>query len=196
MFLVFQIASLICLAAGVRLQFTGHKFSTWVVVLSFAFNLASLYIWRSEIAFATAVLTGGSVFCAFLIPKRIFALCIAVSAVTVLTSVAAAYLILKEEQEAIQYVRKSLSDPDNAQFRNIRSTKWYFAKDIVCGEVNSKNVLGGYSGYEYFIYSQQHVLLASDRMNLEFESSDGNLTRSCIKNVYRMMGKEIPSLLK
>lgn len=46
-------------------------------------------------------------------------------------------------------VIKDLKDPESAQFRNVR------IKDHqVCGEVNAKNALGGYTGFERFSYSK------------------------------------------
>ncbi len=53
------------------------------------------------------------------------------------------------ERQVIERVKARLTDPDSAQFRNVheieRKGGW-----IVCGEVNSKNRLGGYVGFKKF----------------------------------------------
>lgn len=51
-------------------------------------------------------------------------------------------------------VRYSLIDPDSASFRNIRADDLTLADGTnyrrVCGEVNSRNRMGGYSGFSTF----------------------------------------------
>lgn len=48
-------------------------------------------------------------------------------------------------------VRAELKDPDSAQFRNERLVNgWTVKTSILCGEVNAKNELGGYSGFKLF----------------------------------------------
>jgi hypothetical protein len=55
----------------------------------------------------------------------------------------------KEVSEAKDIVRAKLRDASSAQFRNVRET----AGGTVCGEVNSKNAYGAYTGFEpFFIY--------------------------------------------
>jgi hypothetical protein len=49
-----------------------------------------------------------------------------------------------------QSVRASLKDGDSATFRNAYFVL-YREIPLVCGEVNSKNGFGGYSGYQHFI---------------------------------------------
>ena len=61
-------------------------------------------------------------------------------------------------------IRGRLRDPDSAEFRE---TRFYSggSTPVVCGEVNSKNGLGGYTGYQRFIASgdnQSIAFLASD----------------------------------
>lgn len=51
---------------------------------------------------------------------------------------------------AMQNVRNSLRDPSSADFRNLAITG-RIAPGVVCGEVNSKNGFGGYSGFRRFI---------------------------------------------
>lgn len=51
------------------------------------------------------------------------------------------------------HVRQSTRDPSSAQFRG---SKVYYFKNktpVVCGEINSKNGFGGYTGYQRFIAS-------------------------------------------
>lgn len=48
---------------------------------------------------------------------------------------------------ATDRVAEELLDPESAKFRNVR-----IVGNAVCGEVNGKNKLGGYVGYQSFIY--------------------------------------------
>jgi hypothetical protein len=53
-----------------------------------------------------------------------------------------------------QTVTRDFLDPDSARFRNVRAAQVSLAdggQDVrVCGEVNGKNSMGGYVGYEMF----------------------------------------------
>jgi len=53
--------------------------------------------------------------------------------------------------QAKKAVREQLVDPDSAEFRNMVSV----SDGLVCGEVNSKNRMGGYAGYEKLIYERR-----------------------------------------
>ena len=51
-------------------------------------------------------------------------------------------------------VRAKLKDPDSATFRNVRFHKAILEgkpTPVTCGEVNSKNGFGGFSGFQRFI---------------------------------------------
>jgi hypothetical protein len=50
-----------------------------------------------------------------------------------------------------------LTDPESAQFRQMRA-----GDDMMCGEVNARNRLGGYGGFEPFVVSYGDVMLESD----------------------------------
>lgn len=60
-------------------------------------------------------------------------------------------------EEAKYYVSYNLRDPATAQFRNIHGSnvvgKNGMRESFVCGEVNSKNLLGAYVGYTPFIFN-------------------------------------------
>lgn len=61
-------------------------------------------------------------------------------------------------------IRGRLRDPDSAEFRE---TRFYSGGrvPVVCGEVNSRNGFGGYTGYQRFIASgddQSIAFVASD----------------------------------
>ncbi len=69
------------------------------------------------------------------------------------------------EQAMRAYFDKVLIDPSSVQFRNLqvfldvpgsklrtRGSRTTPLVDVVCGEVNSKNRLGGYVGYKYFYW--------------------------------------------
>jgi hypothetical protein len=48
------------------------------------------------------------------------------------------------------HVAAELSDPDSAQFRNERYFGDWTRSGDYCGEVNAKNRMGGYVGYQHF----------------------------------------------
>lgn len=60
-------------------------------------------------------------------------------------------------EEAKYYVSYNLRDPATAQFRSIRGSnavgKNGVRESYVCGEVNSKNLVGAYVGYTPFIFN-------------------------------------------
>lgn len=69
-------------------------------------------------------------------------------------SVAPVSLSAKQQAEAKAAVTYSLIDPDSATFRNISGKRRTFDSGTVfttvCGEVNAKNRMGGYTGYSWF----------------------------------------------
>lgn len=86
------------------------------------------------------------------------ALSFAAFAVLLLSPAAHAAEAGKEEiAQAQEFFKKSLKDPDSAQFRNVL----YFEKTgssgkpnkNVCGEINAKNSYGGYVGFQPFYFS-------------------------------------------
>lgn len=46
-------------------------------------------------------------------------------------------------------VEINLTDPSSVQYRNVKA----YSEDIVCGDVNAKNKMGGYVGFEPFIFN-------------------------------------------
>jgi len=63
-------------------------------------------------------------------------------------------------------VKRKLRDPSSAQFRNMGVFHPAFADgppQAVCGEVNSKNGFGGYSGYTIFVWAALDENLKVDR---------------------------------
>ena len=59
------------------------------------------------------------------------------------------------DSEVKNAVRQTLIDPDSAQFRNIESCE--HDPSVVRGEVNSRNRLGGYVGFQSFYYVEGRV---------------------------------------
>jgi hypothetical protein len=55
----------------------------------------------------------------------------------------------KFQSQAKDAVRQRLADPDSAKFRNVRNVNG----DVVCGEFNAKNGMGGYVGYRRFVFT-------------------------------------------
>lgn len=71
-----------------------------------------------------------------------------------------------DEAKAAEAVRQRLSDPASAQFRNLRRGK---TAGTICGEVNSKNRLGGYVGFLPFVASETEVIIAREPGDLAFQ---------------------------
>lgn len=71
-------------------------------------------------------------------------------------------------------VKAKLRDEDSTEFRNI-FTKFlvYKGKKVVvsCGEVNAKNTLGAYAGFEGYVYIN-YVSLKKSAIFLERETAD------------------------
>jgi hypothetical protein len=49
------------------------------------------------------------------------------------------------------FVKNELKDPDSAKFKNLIAGKFSDGRIAVCGEVNSKNSFGGYTGFTLFM---------------------------------------------
>jgi hypothetical protein len=62
---------------------------------------------------------------------------------------------IADEEEKI---RTGLSDPESARFRN-ESISTSRAGATLCGQVNSKNAVGGYEGFQRFISGQTPPLI-------------------------------------
>jgi hypothetical protein len=58
----------------------------------------------------------------------------------------------REITAAKEAARSLLNDPDSAQFRNLEVHSVNDQLATVCGEVNARNRMGGYSGFERFAY--------------------------------------------
>ncbi|AUC08280.1 hypothetical protein BVG18_08495 [Acinetobacter lwoffii] len=58
--------------------------------------------------------------------------------------------IIADEIRAQNLVENYLKDPDSAKFRNMNGK---------CGEVNSKNSFGAYTGYKRFFATQSLVII-------------------------------------
>lgn len=54
-----------------------------------------------------------------------------------------------DENKHKDIVKNLLSDPDSAQFREIKQSGK--DKDVWCGEINAKNRVGGYVGYTRYV---------------------------------------------
>ena len=78
-------------------------------------------------------------------------------------------------------IKKRLKDPDSAKFRDVR---FYSGSPVpvVCGQVNAKNALGGYSGFERFIASGENESIAFLASDIEAgDSIDNAWKKLCIK---------------
>jgi hypothetical protein len=60
-----------------------------------------------------------------------------------------------DARKALETVRDQLLDPDSAQFRNVWAMRYPVQGQadaaIFCGEVNGRNRMGGYSGFQPFM---------------------------------------------
>lgn len=59
------------------------------------------------------------------------------------------------KRKAMEKIRSQLVDPSSAEFRNLRVVKGRKGIDMVCGEVNAKNKLGGYVGFKDFYFEDE-----------------------------------------
>jgi hypothetical protein len=50
---------------------------------------------------------------------------------------------------AKKLIETDLIDPSSVQYRNVV----LYSEDVVCGEINAKNRMGGYTGFSPFIYN-------------------------------------------
>jgi hypothetical protein len=75
--------------------------------------------------------------------------------------------------DAKDTVKEKLVDPRSAEFKNVRAT----ATGNVCGEVNSKNRMGGYVGFKHFWVftsgAHRNVLLDSDTLDVAQQLCEG-----------------------
>jgi hypothetical protein len=62
---------------------------------------------------------------------------------------------IADEEERI---RTGLRDPESARFRN-ESVSTSRSRATLCGQVNSKNAVGGYEGFQRFISAQTLLLI-------------------------------------
>jgi len=75
----------------------------------------------------------------------------------------------------LELVRAKLKDPASAQFTNVRDEK-----GILCGFVNAKNELGGYTGPRAFIVSGTVVVIDDPQANaIERARTTGALIGAC-----------------
>lgn len=76
---------------------------------------------------------------------------IIVVALAAVVASGAAYRHFALVKPLLDEVRNGLTDPESAQFRNIRVfSDWTPRQTAICGEVNAKNRMGGYVGFKHF----------------------------------------------
>lgn len=82
-----------------------------------------------------------------------------------LSSIESAQMIVLGEE----YVKRRLKDPDSAKFQN----QFIGKRGFPCGEVNSKNGFGGFTGYKrYIVVSAELTVIEGENMELsEFDTS-------------------------
>lgn len=76
---------------------------------------------------------------------------------------------IKENRIAREFVQNRLKDPDSAQFRNQKG---------FCGEVNSKNGFGAYTGFKKFIAASPDLIVTeTDMKPNEFQMAWDNVCK-------------------
>lgn len=75
--------------------------------------------------------------------------------------------VFQSPAEAIEYaqvnLRSLLKDPNSAEFRGLQAyTRDIAGVYVVCGQVNSKNSFGGYTGFQHFTYSVSYAASATN----------------------------------
>lgn len=68
-------------------------------------------------------------------------------------------------------LKESLKDAGSAKFRNVfvsRNVNGTDTTDTVCGEVNSKNALGGYAGFKPFVATPSVAFLSESLAPVEW----------------------------
>ena len=70
-------------------------------------------------------------------------------AVLLITSATLLVSCSRQENMHKEVVKSQLTDPESAQFKNARQSKQ--DTEVWCGEINSKNRLGGYTGFQRYV---------------------------------------------
>ncbi|OZI57639.1 hypothetical protein [Bordetella genomosp. 4] len=77
---------------------------------------------------------------------------------------------IKRQRMAEEFVAANLKDPKSAEFRN---------QNGFCGEVNSKNSFGGYTGFQRFIAASREMVVFERDKNLERGAFDEAWNQFC-----------------
>ena len=56
-------------------------------------------------------------------------------------------------------VRASLKDPDSAKFKDVYANYTEEFQVVACGQINSKNSLGGYTGFKRFVSNGRTAII-------------------------------------
>lgn len=75
-----------------------------------------------------------------------------------------------EIEQAKEIVIKNLIDPSSAKFGQIK----VFRSGVVCGEVNAKNRLGGFTGTKIFMVNQGEIELPASSFNVGYYCTDSD----------------------
>lgn len=77
---------------------------------------------------------------------------------------------IKMQRMAREFVTAGLKDPDSADFRN---------QSGMCGEVNSKNSFGAYTGFQGFIAGSKELVVLQRDSRLKPEEFNQLWNRFC-----------------
>jgi hypothetical protein len=72
--------------------------------------------------------------------------------------------VAKETPSTEELIKSKLTDPDSARFRNVMAVrpKSFSSGFLFCGEVNAKNQLGGYVGFQPFLAVGETAYIVTD----------------------------------
>ena len=88
----------------------------------------------------------------------------------------------RAESDAKEAVKVVLRDPASAQFSNVEEVD---GDGIVCGEVNSKNAYGAYTGALSFVYDHGRLIMEDDAIGFSEILKNCHLSDAAMNAVSR-----------
>ncbi len=84
-------------------------------------------------------------------------------------------------KQALEYTRNELIDPDSAKFTGLYAAKTDNPneKTVICGYVNAKNRLGGYTGKKRFMAMPSYSAVWEESPQYRYSSSNEIIRKRC-----------------
>lgn len=90
---------------------------------------------------------------------------------TTSTSIAANDNLISQTK---QHVKDMLKDPESAQFKDVKVAINSKGEKTVCGQVNSKNSYGGYTGFKsFYVKNNNGLIYFEDDLNYKLAGCEG-----------------------